>query len=54
MSKFLNKFVKPSTKWVHIDTYAWSDANKPGHSKGADILAVRSVFKLIQNYINTL
>ena len=51
---FLNKFVKPKTKWVHLDTYAWSDTNKPGHSKGGDILAVRSIFKFIQNYINNL
>jgi len=51
---FLNKFVKPKTKWVHLDTYAWSDINRPGHSKGGDILAVRSIFKFIQNYINNL
>ena len=51
---FLNKFIKPKTKWVHLDTYAWSDANRPGHSKGGDILAVRSIFKFIQNYINNL
>ena len=51
---FLNKFVKPKTKWVHLDTYAWSDTNKPGHSKGGDILAVRSIFKFIENYINNL
>ena len=51
---FLNKFVKSKTKWVHLDTYAWSDTNKPGHSKGGDILAVRSIFKFIQNYINNL
>ena len=51
---FLNMFVKPKTKWVHLDTYPWSDTNKPGHSKGGDILAVRSIFKFIQNYINNL
>ena len=51
---FLNKFVKPSTKWVHIDTYAWSDISKPGHSKGGDILGVRTVLKFIKGYINNL
>ena len=50
----VSKFVKSKTKWVHLDTYAWSDTNKPGHSKGGDILAVRSIFKFIQNYINNL
>ena len=51
---FLNKFVKYSTKWMHVDTYAWSDINKPGHSKGGDIIGVRSVFKFLKNYINSL
>ena len=51
---FLNKFVKPSTNWLHVDTYAWSDTNKPGHSKGGDILGVRSMYKLIKNLTNSL
>lgn len=51
---FLNKFVKLSTKWVHFDTYAWCDNSRPGHSKGGDILGVRSVYKFIKNYINNL
>ena len=51
---FLNKFIKTNTKWIHIDTYAWSDRNIPGHSKGGDIIGVRSVFKFIKNYINNL
>ena len=51
---FLNKFIKTNTKWIHIDTYAWSDTNKPGHSKGGDILGVRSICKFIKNYINNL
>jgi leucyl aminopeptidase len=51
---FLNKFIKNNTKWIHIDTYAWSDRNMPGHSKGGDIIGVRSVYKFIKNYINNL
>ena len=51
---FLNKFVKHTTNWIHIDTYAWSDNNKPGHSKGGDILGVQSIFRLIKEYINNL
>ncbi|HIG09058.1 MAG TPA: leucyl aminopeptidase family protein, partial [Alphaproteobacteria bacterium] len=51
---FLNKFVKSSTNWIHIDTYAWSDKNRPGHSKGGDILGVRSIYQLIKEYINSL
>ena len=51
---FLNKFVKSITNWIHIDTYAWSDKNRPGHSKGGDILGVRSIYQLIKEYINSL
>jgi len=51
---FLAKFVKPTTKWIHIDTYAWSDKNKPGHSKGGNILGVRSIYRFLRNYINNL
>ena len=51
---FLNKFIKLNTKWVHFDTYAWSDNSRPGHSKGGDILGIRSVYKFIKSYINNL
>jgi len=51
---FLHKFVKPNISWLHIDTYAWSDQNRAGHSKGGDILGVRSIYKLIKEYINNL
>ena len=51
---FLDKFVKSTTKWIHIDTYAWSDINKPGRTKGGDILGVRSIFKFLKDYINNL
>ena len=48
---FLYKFVN-TVNWVHIDTYAWSDSNSPGHSAGGDILAVRSIFKFIKKFIS--
>ena len=51
---FLNKFVKNNTNWVHVDTYAWSDTHKPGHSKGGDILGVRSTYRFIKSFINNL
>jgi len=51
---FLNKFVKTTTNWIHIDTYAWSDNSKPGHSKGGDVLGIRSMYKLIKEHINSL
>ena len=49
---FLKKFVKSNISWLHIDTYAWSDQNRAGHSKGGDILGVRSIYELIKKYIS--
>ena len=51
---FLNKFVNKKTNWLHIDTYAWNNKGGPGHTSGADILGVRSIYKVIKNYINNL
>ena len=51
---FLNKFVKPQTNWVHIDTYAWNDKNKPGHTHGGEIMGVLTIFNVIKKYINNL
>jgi len=48
---FLSKFVIKTKNWIHIDTYAWSDKHVPGHSAGGDILGVRSMFKMIKEFI---
>ena len=53
-SLFLNKFIKKNTNWLHIDTYAWNDKYKPGHSVGGEILGVRSIYKLIKSYLSNL
>ncbi|TPW36743.1 leucyl aminopeptidase family protein [Oecophyllibacter saccharovorans] len=47
---FLQKFVPPGQKWVHIDTYSWSDTARPGRPKGAEILALRALFKAFSRY----
>ena len=51
---FLDKFVNKKTNWVHIDTYAWNNNYKPGHSAGGDILGVRSIYKVIKSYVSNL
>jgi leucyl aminopeptidase len=45
---FLEKFVEKNTPWVHIDTFAWNNGNKPGRPEGGEALGVRAVFELIR------
>ncbi len=44
---FLQRFVKPGTPWVHLDTYAWTDATVAGHPEGGEAQAMRAVFDAI-------
>jgi leucyl aminopeptidase len=45
---FLQKFVPEGTNWVHIDTYAWRPAAKPGRPKGGDVLGVRAMWHVLK------
>ncbi|QHM91392.1 leucyl aminopeptidase family protein [Acetobacter pasteurianus] len=44
---FLERFVNPDQRWVHIDSYAWNDSSRPGRPKGGDSPGVRAIFKAI-------
>ena len=45
---FLRRFIPAQTPWVHLDTYAWRDASKPGRPKGGEALGLRAVFALLE------
>ena len=45
---FLQKFVSPDTPWLHLDTFAWRPAAKPGRPKGGDALGLRAVWALLR------
>jgi leucyl aminopeptidase len=45
---FLESFVSPDTPWVHIDTFAWNEANRPGRPMGGEALGLRAVFRYLQ------
>lgn len=44
---FLKRFVTETSEWVHIDTYAWNDAPRPGRPAGGEGLTMRALFALI-------
>jgi leucyl aminopeptidase len=41
---FLESFVDQTVPWVHIDTFAWNEANRPGRPMGGEALGLRAVF----------
>lgn len=45
---FLESFVEPGIPWVHIDTFAWNEANRPGRPMGGEALGLRAVFRYLQ------
>jgi leucyl aminopeptidase len=48
---FLKRFVSESTRWVHIDLYAWNSKERPGRGIGAEAQGVRGVYRyLVKRY----
>lgn len=44
---FLQRFVTAGTRWLHIDTYAWNDTNRPGRPEGGEALGLRALFAAV-------
>ena len=44
---FLEHFVDKDIPWVHLDTYAWSDADKPARPAGGEAMGLRAVFEYL-------
>jgi leucyl aminopeptidase len=45
---FLEHFVEPEIPWVHIDTFAWNQSNRPGRPIGGEALGLRAVFNYLR------
>jgi leucyl aminopeptidase len=45
---FLESFVEKTVPWVHIDTFAWNEGNRPGRPAGGEALGLRAVFRYLQ------
>ena len=44
---FLQRFLRPGTPWLHLDTYAWNDQNRPARPEGGEALGLRALFATI-------
>lgn len=47
-SLFLQSFLLHDTDWIHLDIFAWSNANKPGRPKGGADTGMRAVFAFLE------
>ena len=48
---YLEKFVSPSTPWMHFDLMAWNTRPLPGRPVGGEAMSIRAVFAyLCQRY----
>ncbi len=44
---FLKEFTEGAKDWVHLDVYAWNQANRPGRPKGGEAMALRTVYSYL-------
>jgi len=45
---YLERFVPPRTPWAHLDTYAWTDPDRPGHPAGGEALGLRAAWAMLK------
>ena len=45
---YLQHFVGAGIPWLHMDTYAWNDADRPGRPRGGEAMGLRASFALLQ------
>lgn len=41
---FLQEFVEPDIRWVHIDVMAWNPSSRPGRPEGGEAMGMRAMF----------
>jgi leucyl aminopeptidase len=49
---FLQRFVRPSVRWAHLDLYAWNDATRPGRPEGGEAQTLRMAFATISRIVH--
>jgi leucyl aminopeptidase len=46
---YLERFVPEGLPWLHLDTYAWNDADRPGRPRGGEAMGLRATFAFLQS-----
>lgn len=45
---YMERFIPEGLPWVHLDTYAWNDGDRPGRPRGGEAMGLRAMFALLQ------
>ena len=45
---YLERFVPDNLPWLHLDTYAWNDADRPGRPRGGEAMGLRALFAYLR------
>ena len=45
---YLERFVPDGIGWLHLDTYAWNDTDRPGRPRGGEAMGLRALFAYLQ------
>ncbi|HET7333151.1 leucyl aminopeptidase family protein [Dyella sp.] len=44
---FMERFIPEGMPWLHLDTYAWTDGDRPGRPRGGEAMGLRAMFALL-------
>ncbi|HET9485759.1 MAG TPA: leucyl aminopeptidase family protein [Xanthomonadales bacterium] len=45
---YLDRFVKPAIPWLHLDTFAWNEIDRPGRPRGGEAQGLRAAFAFLR------
>ena len=45
---YMERFIPDDIAWLHLDTYAWNDADRPGRPRGGEAMGLRAMFAFLQ------
>lgn len=49
---YLQRFVDDTVPWVHFDTFAWNQKNRPGRPAGGEAQGLRAAFVAVRKYLD--
>jgi len=44
---FLQRFVQPATRWLHVDIFGWTPTAKPARPEGGECQAARAIYRML-------
>lgn len=48
---FLEEFIQPNIRWIHVDFMAYNLRSLPGRPEGGDAMGMRALFELIKHHV---